>query len=145
MIFNLKSDFDKQKFKDYCNKLYAEGCAVELKKKCSNRTLSQNSYFYLMLGWFACEYGCSLDEAKVDWFKREVNKAIFERTKINKQGKEVIYLRSSRDLDTAEMTLAIDRFRNWSASIAKIYLPAPNENEMLLYIEQEIERHKEFI
>lgn len=145
MLFNLKSDYDKQKFKDCCNKLYERGCAVELKEKKLNRTLSQNSYLYLMLGWFACEYGCSIDEAKIDFFKRKVNKAIFERTKINKLGKEVTYLRSSKDLDTGEMTTCIDRFRNWSVSVAEIYLPAPNEREMLLYVEQEMQRNREFI
>lgn len=63
----------------------------------------------------------------------------------NKKGKEVTYLRSSAELTTGEMTLSIDRFRNWSASVAGIYLPAANEQQMLIYAQQEIERNKEFI
>jgi hypothetical protein len=43
------------------------------------------------------------------------------------------------------MTLSIDRFRNWSASVAGIYLPAANEQQMLIYAQQEIERNNEFI
>jgi len=145
MIFNLRSDFDKQKFKDYCNKLYSEGCAVELTKKRLNRTLSQNSYLHLVLGWFACEYGCSLEEVKVDYYKRICNKELFERTKVNKHGKTVTYLRSSKDLDTSEMALSITRFRDWSSAVAGIYLPSASERDFLLYVEQEIELNKEFI
>ena len=43
------------------------------------------------------------------------------------------------------MTLSIDRFRNWSAANAGIYLPAANEHQMLLYAQQEMERGKEFL
>jgi hypothetical protein len=43
------------------------------------------------------------------------------------------------------MTLSIDRFRNWSASVAGIYLPSANEQQMLIFAQQEIERNKEFI
>lgn len=43
------------------------------------------------------------------------------------------------------MTTAIERFRNYSVAQAGIYLPAPNENQFLIHIQQEIERNKEFI
>ena len=43
------------------------------------------------------------------------------------------------------MTLSIDRFRFWSVSVAGIYLPSPEDGEMLTYAMQEIERNKEFI
>ncbi len=65
--------------------------------------------------------------------------------KPGRKGKEVTYLRSSAELTTGEMTLSIDRFRNWSASVAGIYLPAANEQQMLIYAQQEIERNNEFI
>lgn len=144
MIFNLKSDFDKQRFKEYCNKLYEEECAVELKKKRFNRTLPQNSYLHVLLSYFASKYGCTADEAKVDFFKRECNLSIFcPNGETRKDGKPK--LRSSADLDTAEMALAITRFRNWSAAVAEIYLPSANENEFMLHCQQEIERNKEYI
>ena len=70
---------------------------------------------------------------------------MFERKTVNKKGNEVTYLRSSAELTTGEMTLSIDRFRNWSVSVADIYLPAVNEHQMLVYAQQEIERNKEYI
>ena len=136
MIFNLSNHYEIPKFKEYVNKLFSERAVVEVKKKLPNRTLAQNSYLHLLLGYFGSEYGCSLDEAKIDFYKRKT---------VNKKGKEVTYLRSSAELTTGEMTLSIDRFRNWSASVAGIYLPAANEHQMLIYAQQEIQRNQEFI
>ena len=145
MIFNLKNPYEKDDFKNYANKLYLSESVVELTKKLPNRTLAQNSYLHLLLGFFASEYGCSLDEVKLDFFKREVNKAIFQRTITNKLGKEVTTLRSTTDLTTGEMSTAIDRFRNWSSAVAGIYLPSANDKQFLVYVQQEIERNKVFI
>lgn len=145
MLFNLKSEYDVPKFKAYVNRLYQERAVVEVKKKHPGRTLSQNSYLHLLLGYFATEYGCSRDEAKIDFYKRTANRELFERKQTNKQGREITYLRSSADLSTAEMTLSIERFRNWSASEAGIYLPAANEHQMLLYAQQAAERSREFL
>lgn len=145
MIFNLQNEYDIPKFKEYVNKLFEARAIVEVKKKLPNRTLSQNSYLHLLLGYFAAEYGCSADEAKVDFFKRGCNRDLFERRAVNRRGEEVAFLRSSAELTTGEMTLAIDRFRNWSAAQAGIYLPGPNETDMLLYAQQQIERSKEFL
>ena len=145
MIFNLNNPYEIDKFKEYVNKLYAQKAIVEVKKKLPNRSLSQNSYLHLILSWFACETGYSLEEVKLDYFKKICNRDLFVRKKINKKGDEITYVRSSSDLDTLEMTTAIDRFRNYASAQAGIYLPSPNESQFLTYIEQEIERNKEFI
>lgn len=144
-IFNLQNEYDIPKFKEYVNKLFKERAVVEVKRKLPNRTLAQNSYLHLLLGYFGSEYGCSLDEVKVDFYKRTCNRDLFERKTVNKKGQEISFLRSSSELTTGEMNLSIERFRNWSASNAGIYLPAPNEHQMLIHIQQEIERNKEFI
>ena len=125
MIYDLKNEYQIPKFKEYVNKLFKERAVVEVKKKLPNRTLAQNSYLHLLLGYF--------------------NRDLFERKTVNKKGNEVTYLRSSAELTTGEMTLSIDRFRNWSASVAGIYLPAANEHQMLIYAQQEIQRNQEFI
>ena len=110
MIFNLSNHYEIPKFKEYVNKLFSERAVVEVKKKLPNRTLAQNSYLHLLLGYFGSEYGCSLDEAKIDFYKRTCNRDLFERKMVNKKGNEVTYLRSSAELTTGEMTLSIDRF-----------------------------------
>lgn len=145
MIYDLKNPYDIGKFKDRVVELINQRAVVDLTKKNPNRSLSQNAYLHLILGFFAVEYGCSLDEVKLDFFKRKCNKEIFERRVTNKQGKEITTLRSSTDLDTMEMTTAIERFRNWSVSVAGIYLPSPNEDQFLIHVSQEIERNKAYI
>ncbi|MFA6796943.1 MAG: hypothetical protein WCR63_05200, partial [Bacilli bacterium] len=83
MIYDLKNEYQVVEFKEYVSKLIESKSIVELKKKSPNRSLSQNAYLHLILGYFACEYGCSLDEVKIDFYKRVCNKVIFERTMIN--------------------------------------------------------------
>lgn len=145
MIFNLKNPYEKEKYWSFSAKLYyTSDDVVEVKKRHPNRTLAQNRYLHLLLGFFSCETGYSIDEVKVDIFKRLCNKDLFARTKMNKRGKEVEYLRSSSDLTTGEMTTAIERFRNYSSANG-LYLPSPNERDFLVYIEQEIERNKEML
>ena len=120
MIFNLNNPYEADKFKEYVNRMYQQKSVVEVKKKLPNRTLAQISYLHFLLGFFEIKYGC-------------------------KKGMEVTCLRSSAELTTGEMTLSIERFRNWSASVADIYLPAANEHQMLIYAQQEIQRNQEFI
>lgn len=145
MIFNTSNQYEIQPMKDYLKKLVASGAVVEIKKKSPIRSQAQNRYLHVILGFFGAEYGMSMEEVKVDLYKRTCNREIFERKAVNKHGKEITYLRSTSDLSSAEMSLSVDRFRNWSSAVAGIYLPAPNEEAFLAYCEQEIERNKEFI
>lgn len=145
MIFNLQNEYDIPKFKEYVNKLFQEKAVIEVRKKLPNRTLAQNRYLHLLLGWFANETGYSVDEVKLDIFKRLCNKEIFEKEIINKKGEVIKVLRSSADLTTGEMTLAIERFRNFSSAKAGVYLPSLDESAFLLHIQQQIEKNKEFL
>ena len=145
MIFNLENEWEVPKFKEYVNKLFVKKARVEVKEKHPGRTLAQNSYLHLLLGYFGSEYGCSLDEAKIDFYKRTCNRSLYERKTINKKGQEITYLRSSAELTTEEMSMSIERFRDWSASVAGIYLPSANEHQMLAYAEQCIEQNKQFL
>lgn len=145
MTYNLKNPYEVKELYKSLEHLVEKGVTIELKRKSPLRSLKQNSYLHLILGFFASEYGISLEEAKVDFFKRECNREIFEREVYNKSGKRVGCLRSTAELTTAELTLAIDRFRNYSSAVAGIYLPAPNEEQFLAFCAQEIEKNKEYV
>lgn len=144
MIYDLKNPIELRESEIYYKKLVKEGAVMEIKKKHPTRSLPQNAYLHLILGFFACEYGCSLDYVKREFYKKVCNKPIFERKKTAKNGEIIIELRSSRDLDKEEMTLSIERFRNWSAAEG-IYLPDANEHHLMDYMRREINRNKEFI
>lgn len=145
MIYNLNNEYEVPKFKEKVGKLIADGSTVELKKVHPKRTIKQNSYLHLLLGYFGSEYGLSIEEVKLDVFKRTCNADLFKRSHANKKGLRVEFLRSTAELTTAEMTIAIERFRNWSSAVAGIYLPAPDEQEFLLHCRQIIEENREFI
>ena len=145
MIYNLSNPYDVERFKGWVDKMIAERRVVEAKRKDENRTIKQNSYLHLIISYFATQYGCGADEAKIDFYKRRCNRDLFERYRRNRRGDPVPYLRSSADLTKEEMTLSIDRFRNWSSSVAGIYLPSPEDGEMMIYMMQEVERNKEFL
>lgn len=145
MIFNLNNEQEVHGFELYVERMQKERAVVEIKKKHRNRSLSQNNYLYLLLSYFASEYGISVDEAKIDFYKRICNRELFEREITNRKGYRVLSLRSSSELTTKEMSDSIERFRNFSSRIADIYLPAPNEHERIIYMQQEVERNKEFL
>ena len=145
MIYNLTNEYEVPKFREQVNKLISDGSTVELKKLHPKRTLQQNSYLHLLLGYFGSEYGLSIEEVKLDIFKRTCNTELFRRSHNNKKGVRVEFLRSTAELTTAEMSTAIERFRNWSASVAGIYLPSANENEFLMHCRKTIEENREYI
>lgn len=145
MIYDTGTEFGKEKLREACIKAMEVPALYELKKKKPPRTLKQNSYLHVIISFFASQYGCTEDEAKIDFFKRAANRVTFEREVVNKRGIKVKTLRSTSDLDREEMSLVIDRFRNWSAMVAGIYLPSPSEQEALVYCMNEIERNQEFI
>ena len=145
MIYNLTNEFEVPKFQEKVAKLLSDGATVELKKIHPKRSLAQNNYLHLLLGYFGSEYGLSIEEVKLDIFKRTCNADLFKRSHANKKGVRVEFLRSTAELTTAEMTTAIERFRNWSSAVAGIYLPSANEQEFLIHCKQIIEENKEFI
>jgi hypothetical protein len=135
MIYNLSNDFDRERFKVRCNALYKQGGVADLTARKERRTIPQNRYLHLILGWFALETGNTLGFVKQEYFKRHINPDLFVVEIDDKHLGKVSVLRSSRDLNTAEMTTAIERFRNWSSAEAGVYLPSPDEKQYLDFIE----------
>lgn len=145
MIYDLNNPFEVEQFKTKCTALIESGCVVQLARKMPKRTNQQNAYLHVILGYFGAEYGWSIDEVKIEIYKRLCNANLFVVEKINKRGRRITALRSSSELTTAEMTLSIERFRNYAASVCGIYLPAPDEKEFLLHCEKVIEQNNEYL
>ena len=75
-------------------------------------------------------------------YKRLVNRDVFVREIEDKFAGRIMYLRSSADLSKEEMTLTIERFRNWSSQEAGIYLPSADEQSYLEQLEIELGRQR---
>lgn len=146
MIYNTKLEIDRKRAIERFKWLVSNQKMFELTQKKPFASRSQNNYLHLIIGWFALEYGDTLEEVKREVFKKHVNRDIFITEFVNRKTGEIRDdWRSSEDLDSAEMTTAIDRFRNYSSKEFGLYLPEPHELEHLTEIEKQITNHKEWI
>lgn len=146
MIFNSTIELDKKRAIQRINFFIEKGKTFELSEKKERRSIRQNKYLHLILGWFALEYGETIDYVKQEIFKKQINPEIFRTEFINKKTGEIRDAwKSSAVLDTGQMTLAIDRFRDYSAKEAGIYLPEPKDLIYLQQIENELENNKQYL
>ena len=146
MKYNLDKEIDRQRFKSLTEKLLEKRCGVNCSEIKTKRTNQQNSYLHCILTEFAMQTGNTLEYTKEIYFKRYCNAEIFIEIKYDTQIRQQIEIvRSSTDLDTKEMTTAIERFRNWASAEAGIYLPAPHEEEWLQQIQIEAEQHRNYL
>ena len=146
MLFDLSNDLHSENFKKRCNMLYNKKCVVELTEKKPQRTIRQNSYLHAALGYFGLQFGYGDEEGKGWYFKETCNAELFVRSVTDRiTGKERKVLRSSSDLSTDEMTLAINRFRNWASDVAGVYIPSPDEHRLVQQMEIETQYSKPYL
>ena len=86
-----------------------------------------------------------MEYVKRNYYKILCNPDTFIRERDDKYLGRVKYLRSSSELDSSEFALTVDRFRNWCASNAGVYIPIPDEERLIQLMELEVERNKKFI
>lgn len=144
-LYDTSNPLDKANFMLRAKKLAEGGKIVELTEKKPRRSLPQNKYLHVILAYFGTQTGNTLEWVKQQYYKKLVNPDLFIREKEDKYLGRIKVLRSSADLDTAEMSLSIDRFRNWSAQEAGVYIPAADEAILIQQMEIEIERNREFL
>lgn len=145
MIYDTSNPLDKANFMLRAKKLAESGKVIELTEKKPRRSLPQNKYLHVILAYFGTQTGNTLEWVKQQYYKKLVNPDLFIREKEDKYLGRIKVLRSSADLDTAEMSLSIERFRNWAAQEAGIYIPSADESILIQQMEIEVERNKEFL
>ena len=139
MIFNASNEFDIQRAKERLGYLIEKKKTFEITEKKPKRNYSQNNYIHLLFSWFALEYGETSEYVKQEIFKKLVNHEIFLTEYVNyKTGEVRAAWRSTADLNTKEMTIAIDNFRDYASKEAGIYLPTPDDLNSLNEIERQV-------
>lgn len=125
-------------------KLIKEQKVFELTEKKPQRSLNQNKYLWLLIGYWATQTGYTKDEA--EFIYKEVNKDIYFVEK-EIAGIKAIYVRHTYELDTKEMSLSVEKWRNWSVmnDVFPVYLPAPNEEALLQLAQIEIDRMSKYL
>lgn len=146
MKYDLSNPLHRAQFKARAAKLLGDAKAVAELRECRPpRSMRQNSYLHAALGYFASQTGYSLEYAKQEYYKRLCNRDIFEREVNDRFLGRICVLRSSASLTTEEMTLSIERFRNWAAEAAGVYIPSPDEAQLVQLMEIEAERHRQYL
>lgn len=141
MLYDLKHSYQAKQAIARLKQLIVKGARIELIERTGKRTYKQNRYLHLLLTKFAMEYYDTVEYVKQEMFKRLVNPEIFCMEVTNLKGKRTA-LRSTADLDTKELTIAIERFRDYSVkSELGLYLPEPHETEYLEAIEAEAQKY----
>lgn len=145
MVYDTSNPLDKANFLLRAKKLAESGKIIEMSEKKPRRSLPQNKYLHVILAYFGTQTGNTLEWVKQQYYKKLANPDLFIQEKEDKYLGRIKVLRSSADLDTSEMSLSVERFRNWSAQEAGIYIPSADEAILIQQMEIEIERSKEFL
>lgn len=145
MIYDTSNPLDKANFLLRAKKLAESGKIIEMSEKKPRRSLPQNKYLHVILAYFGTQTGNTLEWVKQQYYKKLVNPDLFIREKEDKYLGKIKVLRSSADLDTSEFSLSIERFRNWAAQEASIYIPSSDEAILIQKMEIEIERNKGYL
>jgi hypothetical protein len=144
MLYDLHNPLQCESFKVKAEALAKKGGIVELTEKKQHRTSAQNRYLHSILAYFGLEVGETAEYVKKNYFKILCNKDLFIREVDDKYLGKIKVLRSSADLDTAEMTTAIERYRNWCASEG-VYIPSAEEHLLVQQMEIEISRNRMYL
>ena len=143
MTYNLSDELCRKLFETRCAALLKKGCVAELTER-TLRTGNQNRFLHVIIGVVAMETGNTLAYTKEAYFKRLVNPGLFVVEKDDPLAGKVSVLRSTRDLTKEEMSVAIDRFRNWAAGQG-FYLPSPDDYSLIASVEYQMGRMQQYL
>lgn len=145
MQYDGSNPLHAQQAKSKLEKLIKEQKVFELTEKKPKRSIQANKYLHVILAYFGCQIGETMEYVKRNYYKILCNKDTFVREREDKFLGKIKYLRSSADLDSSEMSMTIERFRNFASAQCGIYIPSPEEERLIQLVEIEVERNKLYI
>ena len=121
MKYDLSNQSDRERLMEHVRQAVEkrEGI-VEFTAKKRQRSLPQNRYLHVILSYFASQYGESMEYVKEKFFKEVCNRELFYELVNDRILGYTERVRSTADLTTEEMSLAIERFRDFCAMNAGI-------------------------
>lgn len=143
-LFNLSNPLDKANFLLRAKKLAESGKIVELTEKKPRRSLPQNNFLWLCLSYWGSQTGYTKEEAETIY--KNVNSDIYYTRRVI-AGIDVEYIRHTYELDTAEMTASIEKWRNWAAmnDAYPVYIPSPEDYQLVQMMEVEISKNVSYL
>ena len=143
MIYNPKDPMSRKAAYQTFSECMEGEEIFEITRKKVRRTLPQNSYLHLLLAYFALEYGCRKEYAKLEFYKKTVNPDIFVYPRYDRIKDCIVEeIRSSKELTKEEMSLSIERFKIWSVQEAGILLPDAEDKENIQQAEMDTKNYR---
>lgn len=144
MKYDGKNPLHAQQARTRLEKFIRDGKMFELTEKKPQRTISQNSYLWLTINYWATQIGYSKEYAESIY--KDVNSDIYY-TEIEVAGRRIKYVRHTYELSTDEMSKSIDKWRNWAAmnDAYPVYIPSPEDYVLVALMEMEVERNKQYL
>ena len=137
MIFNLADTQELAKAREYLNQVARLGKRVEIVRKAEHRTLPQNAFLHLLLGYFGTQTGYTLEEAKVLYKRLNSDIYLYE-----KNGAK--FMKSSADISKEDMAKTIDTFIGYSEEQG-IPLPRADNQSFLDLATNTVEAQKSYL
>jgi len=123
MIYDLTNPLHRKQFVTRANRMLAKKCTNAVLADETKRTINQNSYLHVLIRIMALSTGVKESYAKSVYFKQLANPDLFIlETEDPVTGNSIQSLRSSSELTTDEMSVAINNFRRWAEENG-YYLP----------------------
>lgn len=144
MVYDLSQEYHRRQAKARLERLLERRAVIDLTER-KIRSIPQNRYLHACLGGLALHLGEKFEDVKKYIFKIKINPDIFIIDKTIKHAGKVKDLRSSSSLTKEEMSLAIERLRNWASKEEGYYIPSSEEHLLIRQMEIEIERAKVFL
>ena len=149
MLIDTSNQQEWAKLEEYLAKAKSNGDLIEVNNKAS-RSLKQNAYLHVLIAYFSAHKCVMKEYTKRVYLKRNVCRDIYVITRYDPiTMKDEENFRSTSSLTKEEMTMVIERFRNWSAREADLYLPSADEykenKELRKQMLKDIDNAKGFI
>ena len=146
MLLDTSKPFEAKKALTRMKFLIDKGAKIELLEKKPRRSLRQNNFLHAIFTVFAIELGEHPEYVKQYIFKQVVNPETFKKDFVNKKTGEIreMWL-STSELKSDELSLAIERFRNFASTHGCYIMSSEEFIEQKFYFDQLVEQHKEFI
>lgn len=149
MLIDTSNQQEWAKLEEYLAKAKSNGDLIEVSNKAS-RSLKQNAYLHVLIAYFSAHKCVETEYTKRVYLKRNVCRDIYMITRYDPiTMKDEEHFRSTSNLTKEEMAMVIERFRNWSAREADLYLPSADEykenKELRKQMLKDIDNAKDFI
>lgn len=146
MKYDLSKETEAREAREYFDKMLSHKYIVEIQRKFPRRTYNQNNYLHLLLSYCALEYGETLEYFKDYIWKRHINPDIFRQEYVNpKTGEARDDWKSSAELSTKEMSVAVDRLIDFAAKEMELILPSADQLDNIRYMENTLEKSKKYL